>query len=118
MVVGCPCFVRFLRFQTVPHIFGLGIVQDIALQFLFPLYRRFNGFQFCGAALEIRIGGGVLFVTTTAHKPGLGKLPRHFLQQQECAVCQKWAQKKQQIFSDLLLVYRCDGRRVFSFSIH
>ena len=48
-------------------------------------------------------------------KPISGKLPRHFLQQQECVVCQKWAQKKQQIFSDLLLVCRCDGRWVFSF---
>lgn len=34
------------------------------------------------------------FITTTVRKPVSGKLPRHFLQQQEWAVCQKWAQKK------------------------
>ena len=58
LAVGGFCFVRFLRFQSVPHIFGLGELQHIALQFLFALQRRFNGFQFCGAVLEIRIGGG------------------------------------------------------------
>ena len=56
--VGSSCLVRFLRFQSVPHIFGLGIAQDIALQLLFVLQRRFKGFQFCGAVMEIRISGG------------------------------------------------------------